>query len=217
MLAQSGRFATTVVAGDVALLVLAVAGAALLADFLSDLAHWVFDTWGDTDVPVIGNGIIRGFREHHADPLAITRHDFVEANGATALATIPLLALSFALDPARPGGRLGLAFVIALCAFVVATNQIHLWAHHPRPPRLISALQRAGLVLSPDEHALHHAAPFDRHYCITTGWSNAPLARLGFFAALERGISAATGAIPRRSDPAEPPPRLEPSTSPRTP
>jgi len=46
-------------------------------------------------------------------------------------------------------------------------------------------MQRAGLILSPEHHAIHHAAPQDKYYCITVGWMNPVLERLRFFRILE--------------------------------
>jgi ubiquitin-conjugating enzyme E2 variant len=61
-------------------------------------------------------------------------------------------------------------------------------------------LQRCHLILPPEHHARHHSAPFDQHYCITVGWMNVPLQRIGFFRMLERFVTAATGALPRHDD-----------------
>ena len=74
----------------------------------------------------------------------------------------------------------------AFCFWGVPTNQIHYWAHSPQPPAWVAWLQRRRLILSPDHHDLHHASPFATHYCITTGWCNSLLARLGFWRGLER-------------------------------
>src|SRR5689334_6658220 len=52
----------------------------LAADLVSGLVHWAADTWGSTDLPVIGPAVLAPFREHHRDQLAITRHGFVETN-----------------------------------------------------------------------------------------------------------------------------------------
>jgi len=55
----------------------------------------------------------------------------------------------------------------------------------PRPPAAARILQRAGLILTPEHHNLHHTSPFASHYCITTGWRNLPLDRLKIFWAIE--------------------------------
>jgi ubiquitin-conjugating enzyme E2 variant len=41
------------------------------------------------------------------------------------------------------------------------------------------------LILAPRHHEIHHAAPHDKHYCITVGWMNPVLNGLGFFRGLE--------------------------------
>jgi hypothetical protein len=78
------------------------------------------------------------------------------------------------------------------CA-VGITNQLHKWAHDgSRVPRAVRWLRRTGLVIAPSHHAAHHAPPYRRRYCITTGWSNLVIDRLGLFTMLEHGIVAVT-------------------------
>ncbi len=163
------------------------------ADLVSGVVHWGFDTWGDLDTPVVGRLAIRAFREHHADPTVMLRHDFVETNGHN-------ITLALVLTGAGLGLRPGFAALtlLAMAAGVAFTSQIHKWAHAPRPPVAVRALQRLGLILSPGHHARHHLAPHDADYCITTGWLNAPLGALGIFPRLERLVERATGARPRR-------------------
>jgi ubiquitin-conjugating enzyme E2 variant len=170
-----------------------VAATALLAylgaDLLSGLVHWAADRLGDERTPILGPALIRPFREHHADPLAITHHDFVETNGNNCLFGLPWMASAAVIMPAHPGplayACLGLGLTMA---FLVATNQIHKWAHATHPPQLVRGLQRAGLVLTAEHHAIHHRAPHSRCYCITTGWLNPLLDRVRLFARLERGL-----------------------------
>jgi ubiquitin-conjugating enzyme E2 variant len=172
------------------------------ADFLSGFVHWMGDTWGSPELPLLGASVIRPFREHHVDQTAITRHDFIETNGANCLISLPIAAASL-LIPVEAGDGVGLfaaAFLGALILWVFATNQFHKWAHLPAPHGVIAGLQRLHLILPPTHHAVHHAAPFNRYYCITVGWLNWPLSKMRFFPVLEQVITSTTGALPRRDD-----------------
>jgi hypothetical protein len=138
----------------------------IVADLLSGVAHWAFDRFGSVRTPVLGPAFIRPFREHHADPAAMTRHDFVETNGASCLACVPLLGVALY---ATPGWQ---AFLVFLCLGVLATNQCHKWAHMARPPRTARFFQGLHLVLKPEAHKLHHTPPYASHYCTASGWLN---------------------------------------------
>ena len=70
----------------------------------------------------------------------------------------------------------------------------------PAPPSLIRWLQDCGVLLDRHDHAAHHAGSYDRHYCITTGWWNAPLEAIAFFRTLEAVVTMTTGARPREDD-----------------
>jgi plasmanylethanolamine desaturase len=181
---------------------LALVAAMIAADFLSGLVHWGADTWGTVETPLLGTSLIRSFREHHVDPKSITHHDFIEANGNSCLVLIPVVAPAFAF-PVSSGsswGLFGAAFLGLLCFFLAATNEIHKRAHQDTPPLPFRALQRLHVILPPSVHDIHHASPFARYYCITTGWLNAPLTAIGFFSTLEKIIMRTTGAIPRHDD-----------------
>jgi plasmanylethanolamine desaturase len=160
--------------GSAGWVVVAAAVGLVAADLLSGLVHWAFDTWGSPSTPGVGRTFIVPFRIHHSDPQDITHHGFIATNGHNCLAAVSL-------------GTFG-------------TNQFHKWAHQPQVSPAIAWLQRHHLVLNPEHHEVHHTRPFDQHYCITTGWLNEPLRKVGFFRGLERLISAATGAVPRRDD-----------------
>jgi len=170
------------------------------ADFVSGMFHWAADTWGTPDTPLAGKVFVRPFREHHLDQLAITRHDFIEVNGNNCLISIPIAAAMHFIP--FTAVRVDLSLLVALLGtfllWIFATNQFHKWAHMERAPLVARHLQRLRLILPPEHHQLHHAAHHDTHYCITVGWLNGPLHRVGFFVALERLISSLTGLRPRR-------------------
>ena len=174
------------------------------ADFMSGLVHWIGDTWGDPSLPIVGQYFIRPFREHHVDQTAITRHNFTETNGANCLATmvvlLPTILLLFgSASPAVLGFHV---FAFAMTMGVFGTNQFHKWSHLPseRRPKAIQLLQSSGLILGPNHHAKHHAAPHDTYYCITVGWLNPILSKIKFFTGVEKLITKLTGALPRKND-----------------
>jgi ubiquitin-conjugating enzyme E2 variant len=63
-------------------------------------------------------------------------------------------------------------------------------------PRAVRTLMRLSLVLDADHHNDHHTAPFDRNYCITTGWWNPFLRQWRIFERAETCIQFLTGVRP---------------------
>lgn len=168
------------------------------ADFVSGLVHWAGDTWGTEAWPIIGKRLIAPFRFHHVDPEEITLHGFFAINGSNCLVSLPVLGAACALpDGPRALPLFGAVLLLSLCVGVLLTNQFHKWSHEQRPSPAVRLLQRLWLILPPAHHAVHHASPHVRHYCITTGWLNGPLDRLDFFRRLERLLTWLTGATPR--------------------
>lgn len=157
----------------------------IASDVISGIVHWAGDTIGHEEVPFLGPNFIRPFREHHTDQKDITRHDFIETNGNNCIVVLVPLVAAYLLSPRGGFGFHVAAFVAFLGLFVVATNQFHKWAHDDNPPLFARPLQRWGLILSPQHHGIHHAAPHDKHYCITVGWMNPILNGLHFFRAAE--------------------------------
>jgi len=171
------------------------------SDAISGTVHWVADTYGSPTMPVFGS-FVRTFREHHGDPKAITRHDWIEANGDVCLFSAPVHAgaLFWVDDP------FVLSWMTGLFMGSYSNSQIHKWAHMDQPPRVVSWLQRLRIVLSSSHHQQHHRGPHLTHYCITTGWTNGVLDYLRCFRILERllgtfGIQPSTrgGVAKRRS------------------
>jgi ubiquitin-conjugating enzyme E2 variant len=170
---------------------LGVVAGYLLADFLAGAVHWIADRFFDPATPFLGPMLIAPFRDHHVDALEMTRHDFFEVSGNSALVTLPLVVL-IAAWPVSPGdlshffAALGASLTLAL--FV--TNQFHSWAHSPSPPRWVRPLHAWRLILTPRGHARHHCNHHDRAYCVTSGWLNPLLDRIRFFERMERMIGS---------------------------
>ncbi len=172
-----------------ALLVGAVVAGYLFADFMSGCVHFFFDRFLDETTPVIGAAFVKPFRIHHTDPLDITRHGFLPTNGSNSLVTIvPLLGL-FVLDIEHPAGSFFVGTVVVAALATFGTNQFHKWAHTPTPHPFVAWLQRRHWILPVDHHAIHHTWPHETHYCITTGWMNGLLVRIGFWKFATRLLS----------------------------
>ncbi len=154
-----------------------VLAAYALADLLSGIVHFLLDNFGSPDTPVIGQKFVKPFRDHHVDPMEMTRGDFIAVNGDNVFACLPvLIPVFFFLDIGRhPYAGV---FIVALVGGVIMTNQLHKWAHMPTVPRLVSAAQRRGIVLSKEHHSVHHSGGYDRNYCITWGHLDVLLNRL---------------------------------------
>jgi ubiquitin-conjugating enzyme E2 variant len=177
--------------GEVAILLLALPLGLLAADLTSGLLHWTCDTFFDRDTPVIGRSVIEPFRDHHRDPLAITRKSTLRVCRANLYTMSVGLTVGWCWEHGAPADCHSLlahaAWFWYACA-LAATNQFHRWAHAGRVPRPVRWLQAGGMVLSPAHHARHHAPPFRRAYCITTGWSDVALDALRVFDGLERAV-----------------------------
>jgi ubiquitin-conjugating enzyme E2 variant len=196
ILALAARLFPTLVDRPLTMIAAAILSLAA-ADIGSGIAHWAGDTWGSEQWPLIGQTVIRTFREHHVDQLAITRHDAVEVNATSAMLALPLLGIGHWIIGTHP-------FVATVLLWTsiggIMTNQIHSWSHRAHNPWWIRALQRSRIVLSPEAHSLHHDKPYADHYCITTGWLNGFFAATKFWRGMEWIITKLTGAVAREED-----------------
>ncbi|RWS23764.1 transmembrane protein 189-like protein [Leptotrombidium deliense] len=188
-------------------IVLGFTGAGIVtADFLSGFVHWSADTWGTVELPILGKAFIRPFREHHIDPTAIIRHDFIETNGDNFMIIIP--GLLYLLYHFRNDTRDSIeknynwfCYLFLLGIFIALTNQIHQWAHtYFGLPRWVLFLQDIHLILPRRHHRIHHVSPHETYFCITTGWLNYPLDLCRFWTALEILVEYFTGCRPRSDD-----------------
>mmetsp|Transcript_3896 Transcript_3896/g.14714 ORF Transcript_3896/g.14714 Transcript_3896/m.14714 type:complete len:368 (+) Transcript_3896:192-1295(+) len=178
----------------------------LSADFFSGCVHWFADTFCTKETAILGP-LIRSFREHHVDQQAITRHDVIESNGdncmfgnllliagrVTCLSLwwkVPALPLAAAvLYSSHVTISLASLFLLtwatSFALMFALTNQIHKWSHQYSVPAWVKLLQDCRIILHRKDHMVHHTNPFDRYYCITTGWLNPVLNVTGFWRALE--------------------------------
>jgi ubiquitin-conjugating enzyme E2 variant len=173
---------------------------AISADFVSGVVHWTADTWGTETMPLLGRRFVHPFRVHHVNPEDFLRRRFLDTNGDVSMLGIPFLAAAHALPLATNWGQLAAAFMMTFCAVALPTNQVHQWAHMPRPPRVVRWLQDRRVILSRREHSRHHCEPYARNYCIATGWCNPLLERIQFFRRLERIVTRTLGLRPRADD-----------------
>ena len=169
----------------------------LCADFATGAVHWFCDRFFDETTPVLGQALIRPFREHHLDPQRMVRHGLLELHGNSAIPVIAVLGAAHlsASSPASPGAAALHLWLFFLCVSSMATNQFHMWAHAPSVPGPVRWLQRHGVILSPERHALHHDGRFDRSYCMTSAWMNPLLDRIDFFGRIERGLRALQSSV----------------------
>jgi len=171
-----------------------------VADLVSGVVHWLGDTWGHADTPLVGRNFIRPFRFHHTHPLDMLNSHFFTTNSDPAMISLFFLLPAFALPLDTAWGRVVAVFVVAFTVWGLPTSQFHKWAHMKNPPLLVGWLQRRGLILSPEHHWRHHKSPFLTNYCIVSGWCDRVLNVTRFFPALEWLVSRVTGLAVRPDD-----------------
>lgn len=175
-----------------------ILGGLLLADFITGVFHWMEDRYGKSHWPIIGP-IIKANQDHHYRPRDFLKRKFLNRNALVFGLSCAFLACFWAL------GWLNL-FTGSAIVFGALANEFHASAH--RAPkengRLITTLQRTGLMQSFVHHAAHHRKGKDTHYCVMTNHLNPALEAIGFFPTLEAAIRKITGVSPRIDDSVHP-------------
>jgi ubiquitin-conjugating enzyme E2 variant len=191
------------------MLAIAIPLGLVASDFVTGVLHWIPDTYGSENTPVLGPSVVKPFRLHHLYPRDICTHNLVTTLGNSCIIAVPVLSFSLYLIwrmPEAPWLAVAVASLSVLAAGTVLTNLFHKWAHQDQPSAIVGWFQRARLVLGPAHHDVHHTDPFNKHYCITNGWLNPVLNRIGFFRKIEAGLrlfgiepSAPEGQVERSS------------------
>ena len=92
-------------------------------------------------------------------------------------------------------------FLEAFALFIMLTNQIHKWSHmHTGLPHWVKLLQDFHIILPRQHHRVHHVAPHETYFCITTGWCNYPFEKLRIWTGLETIIYWILRVKPRQDD-----------------
>ena len=140
--------------------------------------------------------LIYDFKNHHPRPDSLGRRAMMVQIGSTILfATLPasLLLNLAALALPLPGWLVagGVVFIVG----ATFAQYFHGTLHRADNPPLVLWMRRAGLLMTPAAHAIHHAT-LDRDFATNTGWSN-PLVNRLFRLALRRRWLLPEGLEPR--------------------
>lgn len=181
---------------------LALLAGAYLADLVSGLLHWAFDTWFDESIPFVRRMVLQ-VREHHIYPQRIFdihfTHDAGTLSWISLILAAPIAAWAI-LDASSP---LPVYAVLALSSFsplLVFMLETHKCGHRSRNPLAVRLLQTSGLLLSASHHMRHHSGNHDVNYCIVNGWADRTLGRLGLFRGLEWLVARLAGGVPQEND-----------------
>ena len=170
---------------------LKVLGGLWFADFVSGVVHWLEDRYGNPEWPIIGH-TIRENQQHHFTPRSFLKGTLWTRNREVLAIGAAFLGAFWAFDVLN-------AFTVSAVIFGVMSNEVHASAH--RSPqengRIITALQKAGLLQSHRHHAAHHRKGKDTHFCVLTNHVNPVLERIRFFQTLEAIVTRVTGVRPR--------------------
>lgn len=147
--------------------ILYIITALTFADALTGFIHWLEDQHPNVFVILFGDygyeQIVKPNEQHHADPFAMTHNTYADRVKWSCIATAPLLAAGLLTD----------SWLLILTAlFASQANQVHYWAHVPKPPAPVKFLQRAGILQGRLHHSIHHRAPHATRFCVMTPWIN---------------------------------------------
>jgi hypothetical protein len=136
------------------------------------------------------------FKNHHPRPDALGRRSVWRLIGSTVIAgALPLSLLGNVgvLTGTAPGWAM--AFWVALLLGGAFAQYFHGTLHRRENPWFVNAMRRAGLLMTPAAHQIHHDT-LQRDFATNCGWSNPVINRL-FLALRTRGRLDPAGLEPR--------------------
>jgi len=183
---------------------LAVLAGLYVADLVSGLLHWAFDTWFHEDIKFVRRMVLQ-VREHHVYPQRIFRIHFTHDAGTLSWIALILTApvLAWAIFGAGAESALSAYAILAAGVFspvLVFMLETHKCGHRAKNPPWVRLLQKSGLLLATPHHMRHHSGNHDVNYCIVNGWADRTLGRLGLFRGLEWLVARLAGAVPQEND-----------------
>ena len=140
------------------------------ADFLSGFIHMIIDNLDPEKVPLWLKTICNDFHAHHKKPLGAVYDSFWYQNREMYLVGDAFLVGSVALG--LMGYDLSALTFAVTGALTSVTNWTHACAHgRLKGNKIITLLQRCGLLLDKESHRIHHAK-LDRNFCGLNGSMN---------------------------------------------
>ena len=140
--------------------------------------------------------LVYDFKNHHPRPEALGRRPFLVQIGSTILfVSLPLSILLnlLCLTVDLPGWLIAGAVVLMIGGTLA--QYFHGTLHRAENPWIVRAMRYAGLLMTPEAHALHHET-LRQDFATNTGWSN-PLVNAIFRMATSRGWLDEAGLEPR--------------------
>lgn len=172
---------------------------ALVADFVTAAAHWLEDTYLPyTKAQGLLGSIARDNEMHHFIPFSITTGSWWDNCRVSWMLLAVIGMASWVIAPRWCASHR--TFLITTAALMGITNLLHRFQHERdcARPRIVTMLQKTGILCSRDEHAVHHRQPSIK-YGVLWGFSNTLYDTLGVWRLLEGMIHVMTGVSPHQS------------------
>ena len=146
----------------------------VVADLIAGIVHWFGDSYSGYGMEFL----FHDFLEHHREPSAMLKRDYFQISFDT---YILYILASFA--------GLSNSFMTCVALFAMQANFCHRESHkYNKAHWTFKILQSLGLSISPKAHHVHHTIPYNRDYCVFSGFLNPLLQYIDFWRRVERTI-----------------------------